>query len=216
MSRLLKEHVQALIQPHGLQILSFINDRETTLLIGHGSQYFWPIFSLSEEYLDGDSNAMDRWSRRIGAQLAKQLDCQVFFPFDGPPYEPFLAMAQANGDSASTPLGMHFHIHHGLWHGYRFGLRLSSDNTSTPKAKAIPLVNQPCSGCHQPCMTTCPVDAFTDQGYEVEKCRSYVTSAPQSLCATKGCLARLACPESPAGGYEEAQHQYHMRAFVNS
>jgi epoxyqueuosine reductase len=208
---------------HGLQILSSLpapDDlhsqypwAQSLLLIGQGGQSgqgYWPVFSQSAEYLDQAPDPIDRWSQRIGDELAEQHQGLALYPFTGPPYWPFLSWAESAGDTASSRLGMHLHRAHGLWHSYRFALLLPTSVTTEPAEH----YQAPCRACPQPCLSRCPVDAFAEEGvYQVEKCRTYVQENPDSACYSQGCQARLACPEGQ-GSHELAQHQYHMRVFA--
>ena len=205
---------------HGLQILGTLptdNDIQTQfpwakslLLIGQGGQGYWPVFSQSPEFHDQQPNPIDRWSQRIGDELAQQHKGQALYPFSGPPYWPFLSWANSANSTAPSRLGMHLHRDYGLWHSYRFALLL-------PYAidiEAVSAYQAPCSSCQQMCVSSCPVGAFNKEGtYDVATCRSYVRQNPQSTCFTGGCQARLACPEG-RGSHELAQHQYHMQVFA--
>ena len=184
---------------------------QSIALVGQGAQGYWPVFSQSAEYLDGAANPIDRWSQRLGDDIAHRFDGQALYPFTGPPYWPFLSWAAAAGDTAPSRLGMHLHRHYGLWHSYRFALLLPNP---MPAAVDVDKYQAPCDNCAKPCLTPCPVDAFAKPGeYQVAKCRTYVRDNPQSACYTQGCQARLACPEGQ-GSHEQAQHQYHMQVFA--
>jgi hypothetical protein len=215
-------------EPGVAQMDSILAVGECLVLIGNSSEGMWPAFSSSEEYLSGKTDPLDRWSLRLGEQFARQYDGRAIYPFTGPPYQPFLSWAQANGDSFQSPLGLHIHHQHGLWHGYRFGLILDLNEPTKSKLITNPLtkddstkghfsqskpIDHPCTSCIQPCMRACPVGAFSSDGYDVVACRTYVQKNPQISCAQNGCAARLACPKSPLGGYVAEQHQYHMAIF---
>jgi hypothetical protein len=219
--------LKAQLAQQGLCILSLIDKHvsvpqgHTLILVGHGATGFWPIFKHSQEYLDQQPDPINRWSQRLGQKFAITLQGSALFPFTGPPYQPFLSWAQTNGDSAPSPLGLHFHRQHGLWHAYRFGLIVNTKTLEHHAHNPPPPAPRPCTDCAQPCMTSCPVGAFSSAGYDVTGCRTYVAQNPNSGCAQSGCIARLACPHTPPnlvssshGGYEAAQHQYHMAVFV--
>ena len=208
------------LNAHGLQILGSLAATEdlqtqfpwakSLLLVGQGGQGYWPVFSHSPEYLDGEANPIDRWSQRIGDQLAVEYQGQALYPFTGPPYWPFLSWANAANSTAPSRLGMHLHRDYGLWHSYRFALVLPTDIDQ----KQASTYEAPCPSCKQMCVSSCPVGAFNKQGtYDVVTCRAYVRDNPNSHCFTNGCQARLACPEGQ-GSHELAQHQYHMQVFA--
>jgi epoxyqueuosine reductase len=144
-------------------------------LVGNIGSSFWPQFASAPEYNDGMPDPLDRWSKRVAAQLAKELDISPLFPSDGPPYFPFQQWAtRAEGLS-------------------------------------------PCVSCiDQPCLNTCPVQAITASGYDVPKCAEYLKLDTSSDCNQKGCQARLSCPAGAEYRYADAQHLFHVRAFVNA
>ena len=171
------------------------------------------MFSQSPEYLDGQTDPIDRWSKRIGDQLANQHQGQALYPFSGPPYWPFLSWSEAANSTAPSRLGMHLHRDYGLWHSYRFALVLPY---IIEQEKEISAYTAPCSRCEQMCVSNCPVGAFDKEGsYDVVTCRAYVRDNPESQCFASGCQARLACPEGQ-GSHELAQHQYHMQVFAKA
>ena len=139
-----------------------------------------------------------------------------------------------------SPLGLGIHRDYGLWHAYRAVLVLSG---GTPRYDAepdmvgvgtVPASNRPgpvvspCVTCiDPPCLRSCPVSAFEsapegDAGdarvptarYRVDACLQHLHDGGD--CMYRGCLARNACPYTPAGRYLPAQQQFHMRAFVRA
>ena len=209
------------LNQHGLQILGTLpanNDLQrqfpwakSLLLIGQGGQGYWPVFSQSPEYLDQQPDPIDRWSQRIGDELAQQHQGQALYPFNGPPYWPFLSWAKIANSTAASRLGMHLHRDYGLWHSYRFALVLPYEINQQEEVSSY---QAPCSNCEQMCVRICPVGAFNTEGtYDVTTCRTYVRDNPDSQCFSRGCQARLACPEGK-GSHELAQHQYHMQVFA--
>jgi len=188
------------------------------LMIGNGGASLWPVFSGSDEYLDGRPDPLDRWSRRIGTEVAAQLGARAIFPFDGPPYPPFISWSLLSGSVVTSPLAMLIHKRFGLWHAYRFALALPVQGiVRTEKSEYI----SPCLDCvDQPCLQACPVDAFGDSfgdgEYRVRDCVDYLKVDPQTACRLQGCGARRACPEARAFTYLPQQAQFHMQAFVES
>jgi len=73
----------------------------------------------------------------------------------------------------------------------------------------------PCLRClDQPCLHTCPVQAYDSQGFAVQACRAHVRQDASQVCMTGGCLARNACPVAPQLRYSPMQARFHMQAFV--
>ncbi len=185
---------------------------KTLLMIGHGGSSFWATFAQSSEYHDGQSDPLDRWSNRIGQQLADKLDGRVLFPFDGPPYWPFQRWAKRTGQIAPSRISMMMHAHFGLWHAYRFALALPG-LPAEPGHQAV--FESPCPDCvGQPCMTACPVKAFDGERFNTERCVAHLLSEPGNSCRTNACLARRSCPVGQSFIYDSAHAQFHMDHFV--
>ncbi len=190
----------------------FDDEVKSVTLVGNIGSSYWPVFSQSSEYLDGEADPLDRWSRRIAAEIVARHPVQAIFPFAGPPYYPFLQWAQRAESLTQSPLGLMIHAQYGLWHSYRFALLMDSLATDA----AVPQAEDPCVSCEsRPCLSTCPVDAFDDNGYAVDRCAAYLKSTPQADCHSSGCLARYACPVAPGYRYTPQQNQFHLCAFLS-
>ena len=194
---------------------------KTLLLFGNAGSSIWPCFSTSAEHCDGEANPLDRWSTRIGTQLATQWRGQALFPFGGPPYQPFIGWAKKAENLSSSRLGMLIHPTYGLWHAYRFAVALPyevEDLVDTQQSEsATDEVDIPCNQCiNQPCLQSCPVGAFKAEEYDVETCFQYLKQHPESSCHSRGCQARLACPEGKDFRYDKAHGAFHMSQFYQS
>jgi len=183
----------------------------TLLLLGLVGSKKWSVFANSPEANDGDVDPLDRWSRRIIDGLAASFDGVALYPFGGPPYLPFQRWAMRAEPVAPSPLGILIHPDYGLWHAYRGALAFA-ERLTLPARVERP---RPCDSCpDRPCLSACPVGAFSGQGYDVPACIGHVGSPAGGACRGGGCLARRACPVGPAHGYETAQARFHMAAFL--
>ena len=179
----------------------------TLVLLGPLEPGFWPAFTASPEYRDDTPHPLDRWSLRVITGMAERLDATPFFPFGGPPYQPFIAWAKASGQAHSSPVGLLVHDTAGLMISYRGALGFAE----RIEAPAPP--PNPCETCQtRPCLTACPVDAFASGSYDVAACKADL-ERPGNDCMTRGCAVRRACPVSRDYGRLEAQSSFHMRAF---
>ena len=178
----------------------------TLVMVGSIGGRFWEHLRAAPEA--SGPHPIDRWTARVLAGLADA----VLFPFGGPPHHPFQRWAvRADPELAPSPLGILIHPEYGLWHALRAAL-LFRDRIELPAARSRP---SPCTACAgKPCLTTCPVGAFTDRGYDVTACRTYLATLSGQPCMIQGCQARLACPVGSAYRYKGAQAQHHMRAFA--
>lgn len=206
------------------------------LLFGNAGSAMWEVFNRSAEYQDGQPHSLNRWSERIGREIAEKFSMQAVFPFNGPPHYPFLRWAKKAEGLQNSKLGMLIHPVFGLWHAYRFALVFSPPQNTPPPSLAglynrVNLVkieqlasntNQDiCQRCKpKPCLKSCPVDAFSthagETSYDVQSCFRYLQSNPDSACMTQGCQARMACPHTTEYRYIPNHAAFHMRAFVHS
>ena len=186
----------------------------TLLLFGNAGSSIWSEFSRSPEYADGIPDPLNRWSQRVGINMAEAFGGQALFPFGGPPYQPFLGWAKKAESLRNSRLGMLIHPQYGLWHAYRFAIAFPGEIKGLPSP---PDATDVCARCaEQPCLSACPVSAFDGDNYDVERCYGYLANHPDSKCLTHTCEARFACPEGGAFNYEQDHARFHMSAFYRS
>ncbi len=83
------------VQDHdGVPALADGRAARTIFLLGNVGSSFWPAFSTSPEFRDGEVHPLDRWTRRVTGHLAAALGAEPLYPFDGPPHWPFQRWAQ--------------------------------------------------------------------------------------------------------------------------
>ncbi len=183
----------------------------TLVLVGMIGERNWDAFEQSPEARDAAPDPLDRWSRRNLDGIARLIGAEVLYPFGGPPYWPFPSWARRAEPLWPSPLGMLIHSEYGLWHSYRGALALPEELAPA----SAPVGERPCETCSErPCMSACPVNAFTPDGYEVARCRAHVRSPDGRECRERGCLARRACPVGPTFAHKPRHTQFHMRAFL--
>jgi hypothetical protein len=182
----------------------------TLVLVGVVGESSWDAFQAAEESrLSPDP--LDRWSRRVVGELAAELGGEALFPFGGPPFLPFIRWARRAEAVYPSPIGPLIHPDYGLWHAYRGALAFA-DAIDLPPVDTRP---RPCDTCaDKPCLSTCPVGAFSVQGYDVPACIEHIGGARGGECLGAGCLARRACPVGVTYRYAAAQMGFHMRAFL--
>jgi len=201
------------IAPHGLMVMGHDGAR---VLIGTDAAW-WSVFTKSPEYRDQARDPVDRWSKRIIGQLAKQIGTEAHFPSDGPPYAPFIAWALGTGRFWQSPTGMMIHDTAGLMISIRGALTLTRplpDTTPDTAPETTPDVS-PCETCTgRPCVSVCPVNALNaETPYDVPACKTYLDTTAGTDCMSKGCKVRRACPVSQRFARPEAQSAFHMKAF---
>jgi hypothetical protein len=188
----------------------------TLVLIGNAGPALWDAFSRERR---DEPEPMDNWTRRKVYEIAIELGANVLFPFDGPPYLPFQKWALACDTVYPSPVGTLIHPVYGLWHAYRAAL-LFKDKIALPSPPESPARNDeksPCATCaDKPCLSTCPVSAFSPDTYDVPACAAHLGSPAGGPCRTDGCLARRACPVGRAYTYGPQQMGFHMDSFLRS
>jgi hypothetical protein len=179
----------------------------TLVLVGNAGPDMWRAFARARP---SGPDPLDRWSAIQLAEVASGSGARVLLPSE--PW-PFLRWAHRAGGVHPSPIGILIDPDFGLWHAYRGALAFAERlGLFVPDARP-----SPCSSCaDQPCLTTCPVDAFSAGAYDVEACVGHVGSPDGSACLLEGCLARRACPVAPAARYEPAQARFHMEAFLRA
>ena len=184
----------------------------TVVLIGPDEPRFWPMFSDSSEFHDGQPNPLDRWSARMLGLLADAWNGRAVLPYDGPPWPPFIAWAKRSGAAFSAPVGLLVHGTAGLFLSFRGAVLLSENAARTFDAQPM---HNPCASCAaKPCETACPVGALrAGAAYDVSACKAHLRS-PEGAACLDGCLVRRACPVSQGFGRRAEQSAFHMRAFL--
>lgn len=180
----------------------------TVVVIGNVGGEMWDRFRSAET---PGPDPLDRWTRATLRPIADDLGAAYVHPSDEP-FQPFQRWAQRADDVWQSPIGLLVHPTYGLWHAYR-GAFLFPDEMA-----GLPPVGEranPCLACaDQPCRSTCPVDAFTNEGYDSDACAGHVRSGDQPACLDDGCAARRACPVGVEYRYGPDQMRFHMEAFV--
>lgn len=187
-----------------------ISHADHTLILLAPGPKFWSEFTQSDEWVSKHPDPIDSWSERVISELADQLNGEAFFPFGGPPYQPFLKWALESGEAFQSPTGPLVHACFGMMISYRGAIMV-------PTRLEPRKVDNPCDACFEkPCLTACPVSALsTENDYDVPKCYDYLrTPDGQSSCYSNGCAARLACPISQGAQRDPSQSAYHMTRFL--
>jgi ferredoxin len=181
---------------------------QTIVVIGNVGGAMWPLFRAAEQQVD---DPLDTWTRAVLAPIAASLGADFVHPSDEP-FQPFQQWAQRAEGIAQSPIGILIHHQYGLWHAYRgaFLFPFALDDLPEPISDASPCLSCP----DQPCLTACPVDAFTIGNYDADACRAHVRSRAAPVCIEAGCAARLACPVGTEHRYGPDQMNFHMKAFV--
>ena len=191
-------------------LLDRFPDCRQLLLIGNVGSAIWP--HLRQFIADNPvaSDPLDQWTEIVLQEVAGEIGAVSLFPFGGPPWWPFQQWARRADAVAPSPVAILIHPTYGLWHAYRGALLLKEPIALPPR----PDTPSPCDSCFdRPCLSGCPVGAFTASGYDVDGCARHVNGATGRDCQTQGCLARIACPVGSEYRYDAAHATFHMTAF---
>lgn len=182
----------------------------TVIVIGNIGGHMWPRFRAAET---PGPHPLDRWTRGVLQPIADETGATYVHPSDEP-FQPFQRWARRADDVWPSPIGLLVHSEYGLWHAYRGAFLFGHELPGLPEVGAR---TSPCATCvDQPCLSTCPVDAFTTAGYDSEACTQHVRSATEPDCLHQGCAARCACPVGVEFRYGPDQMGFHMAAFVGA
>lgn len=210
------------LRANGLDVLGFFHvedherllpdrDRQpkAVLIVGNVGSRLWPIFEAARN--DRPSLTLDQWTAETVGRIAAAFAVDAVFPFEGPPYHPFLRWAKRTGTLFASPLGLTIHPTYGLWHAFRAALLLDH-RPDLAREKVI----SPCDSCAtKPCLSACPVNAFTAEGYAFETCLDHLVT-PVNDCRQRGCLARLACPIGTEHHYVRDHAAFHMGQLLKA
>jgi hypothetical protein len=218
--------VAAAIEPSGMEARGgFVVDRSTrsvptppdladgrpcrcVIVIGNIGSSMWPGF---REHESPGPNPLDRWTRQVLQPIAERFGATYVHPSDEP-FQPFQRWARMADDVWQSPIGLLVHPTFGLWHAYRGAFLFGDEITGLP---LVGSGSDPCLTCaEQPCLSACPVDAFTADGYDTDACAGHVRSGSEPMCLDEGCAARCACPVGVEFRYGHDQMRFHMEAFV--
>jgi ferredoxin len=183
---------------------------ETIVLLGNAGPDMWAHFEAGRRQ---EPDPLDSWTRRVVDPIAAHLGARAVHPNDRP-YAPFQRWAQRAEAVHPSPLGLLIHPEHGLWHAYRAALVFQGPVEGAPARSDAP---SPCETCaEKPCLSACPVGAFTGTRYDVDACAAHLRGGDAPRCMTLGCRARDACPIGRAMRYCDAQIRFHMEAFLRA
>ena len=182
-------------------------EAQSILLLGPDEPNFWKIFKESDEFKDRKANPLDRWSKRIIDNIAVKNDCSPLYPFGGQPYKPFFSWALRSGTVWSSPVHLAIHKDRGLFVSFRGALAINQIRKMDQRFK------NPCTKCPGPCLSACPVNAFTESGYDVAKCKEHISGVDSRNCKSLGCNTRRACPVGANLRHFE-QSLFHMENFL--
>ncbi len=181
----------------------------SVVLLGNAGVSIWPAF-IEWRKDHGGPDPLDRWSKALILPLAEQFGATAYFPSD-PPWQPFQRWATSAEGLKPSPLGILIHPEFGLWHGYRGALGFAVAIENSPDEG-----NHPCEHCvEKPCLSACPVDAVSQVGFDIPRCRTHLASnMGQVTCMDSGCVARDACPVGARYRYPPDQLRFHMEALM--
>ncbi|WP_432431135.1 hypothetical protein [Mesorhizobium loti] len=183
---------------------------KSALLIGQAGAEPWPHFlRWREGQPQTIANPLDSWSRQVIGAVAEAFGARAVSPSDKP-YLPFQQWAMRAEGLKPSPLGILMHPQYGLWHAYRGALLFEEEIALPEQGEATHL----CNACvDKPCLKSCPVDAYSREGFAYQACLAHVRGANGEPCRSGGCLDRNACPYGTSYRYPPEVQAFHMVSF---
>lgn len=184
---------------------------KSVLLVGQAGSAPWPHFLRWQERHKHDlKDPLDTWSRAVIGAVAEEFGARAVSPSDRP-WMPFQQWAMRAEGLKPSPLGILMHPEYGLWHAYRGALLFDHEIAVSVPENPIHL----CDACiGKPCLNSCPVGAYSADGFAYESCLSHVRGPTGAACREGGCIARNACPSGTAYRYPPDAQAFHMKAFA--
>jgi hypothetical protein len=184
---------------------------KAVLLVGQGGAAPWPHFEAWRKRQPADlANPLDTWSSEIIGAVAREFGARPVSPSDRP-FLPFQQWAMRAEGLKTSLLGILMHPEYGLWHAYRGALLFDKAIGIQHRGAGV----HPCDDCiSKPCLSTCPVGAFTVDGFAFDRCVGHLHSPEGVACLEKGCRARNACPVGTAYRYPAEVQAFHMAKFI--
>jgi hypothetical protein len=184
---------------------------KSVLLVGQTGSAPWPHFLRWWERQPRDlKDPLDTWSREVIGAVAYEFGARAVSPSDRP-FLPFQQWAMRAEGLKPSPLGILMHPEYGLWHAYRGALLFDHEIAFQAPENPIHL----CDACiGKPCLNSCPVGAYSADGFAYETCLSHVRGPNGATCRDAGCIARNACPYGTEYRYAAEVQAFHMTAFA--
>ncbi len=184
---------------------------ETVVLVGNAGKAMWGAFRQDMPAPAG-KDPLDNWIDAHLERAAAALGAGLVYA-TRKPWPPIQRWALRAGGVFRSPIGILIHPEFGLWHVYR-GALLFAERLDLPPVAAGE-ADSPCDRCaKKPCLTTCPVEAFSPSGFDALACVGHVESPKGKACTMGGCLARRSCPVGRPHAYPLEEGAFHMAAVV--
>jgi hypothetical protein len=182
----------------------------SALLVGQAGASIWPhVQQWLDNQPDNPAHPIDQWTSATLNAVGAAFGARAAFPFERP-YLPFQRWAARAEGLKPSPLGILMHPVYGLWHAYRGALLFEAEIAVQPLSAPVNL----CDACvGKPCLSACPVGAWSPRGFDRDACTGHLHDAAGMPCMSGGCMARNACPEAAAWRYPPAVQAHHQAFF---
>ncbi len=182
----LREEIDNSLSGFGLKVLGVVHLEHTLVLIGNVGRSISYLFE-QKKFASIENDPLDNWSREVLEPVAKEFNARAIYPFEGPPFHPFISWAISCGEVYQSPLKIMIHPKYGLWHGYRGAIVFDGD----VEIKKEVSQGSPCDSCAiKPCLKACSAFAARKScpvGAEHRYCAQQL-SFHMSAAKALGCL----------------------------
>ena len=104
--RIAKDHLRCCGGFYPSEVDGLDSAIETAIIVGNAgnteNSAFWRAFEAGRQAI---KNPLECWTRLVLDQIAEELNAEVIFPFEGPPFIPILAWAQKVEAVYLSPFG---------------------------------------------------------------------------------------------------------------
>ena len=191
-----------------------LSGAKSIILAGFGGNAFWdqfksfldenPVFRKKHEDLI-DSYTMlhfEHISEMLNSE--KNVVFMTAFPFGNQARDmDFVKLGKLGGIGVPSLLGMLLHPVFGTWISLRGAILTNMEFSSYDKELSS---FDPCPPCSKPCITACPANTISLNGWDWEACMRFRLDT--DVCSLN-CASRLACPYGDKNRYNDEQILYH-------
>ncbi|MER3445696.1 MAG: hypothetical protein C4291_02160 [Candidatus Dadabacteria bacterium] len=192
---------------------------KSVILVGFAGRGFWEILQgfLKEnpQFRETREDWIDEYTvlRFMSASRILDdagVDYAIAFPFVSAGLAlDFSKLGELGGVGARSLMGILIHPEYGLWISLRGAIITDLEFSQYNE----PLSFDPCPHCSKPCISACPANTVSEDGWDYNACMKFRLS--DDTCRDN-CASRRACPYGKEHQYSEEQLAHHHRFVLKS
>ena len=200
------------------RVESIYQDAKSIILVGFAGNKYWDILKGFLENHQPFETANEDWideytilKFNLLAEILekKNVNHKIVFPFrSSATIMDFMLLGRLAGFGVPSLLGILLHPEYGSWISLRGAIITDIEFSSYDK----PLSGfDPCPPCSKPCITACPANTVSLNGWDWNKCMNFRLDSP--TCESN-CFSRRACPYGIEHQYSEEQLAHHHKFVI--